>query len=55
MDNFPTRGRVIAQSQISKENAAISSAILKESTVSTSTSTSTAMINPNNDFALAED
>ena len=38
VDDFSTRGRVIAQSQISKEKAALSSAILKESTTSTSNS-----------------
>ena len=41
VDDFSTRCRVIAQSQISKEKAALSSAILKESTTSTSNSTST--------------
>ena len=46
VDVFSTRGHVIAQSQISKEKAALSSTILKEST--TSTSSSTATINQNN-------
>ena len=46
VDNFSMRGRVIAQLQISKEKAALSSTILKEST--TSTSSSTATINQNN-------
>ena len=55
VDGFSTCGLVIAQSQISKERAAISSAILKESTTSTSTSTSTATINQNNNFAPSED
>ena len=57
VDDFSTRGRVIAQSQISKEKAALSSAILKESTISTSTSnsTSTATINQNNNIAPFED
>ena len=57
MDDFSTRGRVIAQSQISKEKAALSSAILKESTSSTSTSnsTSTTTINQNNNIAPSED
>ena len=43
--------------QISKEKAALSSAILKESTTSTSnsTSTSTATINQNNNIAPSED
>ena len=57
VDDFSTRGRVIAQSQISKEKAALSSAILKESTTPTSTSnsTSTAKINQNNNIAPFED
>ena len=50
VDDFSTCGLVIAQSQISKERAAISSTILKESTTSTSTSTSTATINQNNNL-----
>ena len=56
-DDFSTRGRVIAQSQISKEKAALSSAILKEWTKSTSNSpsTSTATINQNNNIAPSED
>ena len=56
VDDFSTRGRVIAQSQISKEKAALSSAILKESTSSTSTSnsTSTTTINQNNNFEPSE-
>ena len=57
VDDFSTRGRVIAQSQISKEKAALSSAILKESTSSTSTSnsTSTTTMNQNNNIAPSED
>ena len=57
VDEFSTRGCVITQSQIPKEKAALSSAILKESTASTSNSpsTSTATINQNNNITPSED
>jgi len=57
VDKFSTRGRVIAQSQILKERAALSSAILKESTTSTSNSVSTftATTNQNNHITPSED